>query len=114
VNVFLGLGLPWSIGAIFWAYTGVTDEWRERYPDLAVLHPNGGFAVPAGDLGFTVAVFTACALIVLGVMTARRKLLRCELGGPRKYKIATGALFVCLWVLYLSMSILKVLSSTKR
>ena len=31
VNVFLGIGLPWSIAAIYWAVAGPSDLWRERY-----------------------------------------------------------------------------------
>merc|ERR1719359_832100 len=37
VNVFLGLGLPWTIGAIFWG--GIDDakkaEWSEKYKDTS-------------------------------------------------------------------------------
>merc|ERR1712151_697825 len=29
VNVFLGLGLPWLIGAIYWRAKGPNDEWME-------------------------------------------------------------------------------------
>lgn len=110
--MFLGLGLPWSIGAIFWAVNGATDEWRERYPDLAVDFPGGGFAVPAGDLGFSVTTFTGCALVVLIVMTLRRKLLGAELGGPPLLKRLTTALFFALWVLYLSLAAWKTLGAS--
>merc|ERR1711881_573743 len=34
VNVFLGLGLPWFIGACFWSSAGATAEWERTYPDL--------------------------------------------------------------------------------
>lgn len=113
VNVFLGLGLPWSIGAIFWHMNGATDEWRARYPDLAPLHPAGGFVVPAGDLGFSVSVFTSCALLVLLTMTLRRKLLGAELGGPPALKRLTALFFVLLWLAYLAPSIWKSLSSQR-
>lgn len=110
VNVFLGLGMPWTIGALYWAKMGPTEEWKARYPDLAVLYPDGGFAVPAGDLGYSVTVFTACALVVLVVMAMRRKLLAAELGGPPLAKYATAILFVILWIVYLFLSIQKTLS----
>merc|ERR1719409_451030 len=29
VNVFLGLGLPWTIGAIYWS-SGKTQEWKDH------------------------------------------------------------------------------------
>merc|ERR1712224_1120408 len=34
VNVFLGLGLPWLMGAIVWSSQGATDEWKKmKAPD---------------------------------------------------------------------------------
>merc|ERR1719199_678443 len=47
VNVFLGLGLPWVLGAMHWQKAGPTDEWVATYPHLHELYPHGGFAVPA-------------------------------------------------------------------
>ena len=37
VNVFLGLGLPWAVAAIYWKYApdARRDEWRARAADLA-------------------------------------------------------------------------------
>jgi solute carrier family 8 (sodium/calcium exchanger) len=51
VNVFLGLGLPWVIGALYWSGP-VTDEWILKYPEIHTQYPDGGFAVPAGTLAF--------------------------------------------------------------
>merc|ERR1712190_159155 len=31
VNVFLGLGLPWMIGSIYWAANGPNKEYTKRY-----------------------------------------------------------------------------------
>merc|ERR1719285_1575465 len=31
VNVFLGLGLPWTIASIYWGLTESHDEWSARY-----------------------------------------------------------------------------------
>merc|ERR1719437_211349 len=31
VNVFLGLGLPWMIGSMYWVIGGTNAEWRRRY-----------------------------------------------------------------------------------
>merc|ERR1719281_2012677 len=54
VNVFLGLGLPWFIGACYWAGAHETQlqEWKEKYAATEVpgKYPEGGFAVIAGDL----------------------------------------------------------------
>merc|ERR1719214_336288 len=33
VNVFLGLGIPFIMGTIYWSLEGATDEWRATYPD---------------------------------------------------------------------------------
>merc|ERR1712084_79157 len=30
VNVFLGLGLPWTMAAVYWAIKGQGGEWSER------------------------------------------------------------------------------------
>jgi len=110
VNVFLGLGLPWMIAAIYWSYHAddpvLAAQWHAKYanepwhtPDMAI-----GFAVPAGQLGYSVAIFTVCALICLGTLILRRKVLGFELGGPEWHKNATVALFVFLWFLYIALS----------
>merc|ERR1719446_1043467 len=31
VNVFFGLGLPWLIGAIYWAGAGLNQDWIDRF-----------------------------------------------------------------------------------
>jgi solute carrier family 8 (sodium/calcium exchanger) len=136
VNVFLGLGLPWLIGALYWASKGQTAEWAAKYPHLVdaypqvpiVLNPRtlrhhlrhhhhhlphlhhlhrhlqGGFAVPAGDLVFSVSLFCGCALVCLSVLALRRVVLGCELGGPPRSKVATGLLFTALWAVYIALS----------
>lgn len=30
VNVFLGIGLPWTMSSIYWAMTGASPEWKSR------------------------------------------------------------------------------------
>merc|ERR1719506_1489925 len=30
VNVFLGLGLPWTVGALVWSSRGPSTEWKEH------------------------------------------------------------------------------------
>merc|ERR1719487_169123 len=41
VNVFLGLGLPWAIGALYWD-GNPTAAWREKYPSVAEKNREGG------------------------------------------------------------------------
>ncbi|XP_032776741.2 sodium/calcium exchanger 3 isoform X1 [Daphnia magna] len=90
VNVFLGIGIAWSIAAIYRAWHGEV------------------FVVPVGNLGFSVVLFCSTAMIALFVMMLRRsKLIGGELGGPRGYKIATSCLFVFLWLFYVLMSSLE-------
>eukprot|EP00908_Phaeocystis_cordata_P011090 Transcript_21930.p1 GENE.Transcript_21930~~Transcript_21930.p1 ORF type:complete len:847 (+),score=396.79 Transcript_21930:160-2700(+) len=109
VNVFLGLGLAWLISAIYWdpdIGVGANEDWMARYPDIyakqvARGEKPGGFVVRAGDLGFSVLIFTICALIALGTILLRRPN---ELGGNRTYAKATAGLFVGLWLVYVVLS----------
>eukprot|EP00931_Biecheleriopsis_adriatica_P047449 TRINITY_DN27353_c0_g1_i1.p1 TRINITY_DN27353_c0_g1~~TRINITY_DN27353_c0_g1_i1.p1 ORF type:complete len:1119 (-),score=215.75 TRINITY_DN27353_c0_g1_i1:86-3376(-) len=109
VNVFLGIGLPWMIASVYWSETGTTDEWMRRYPEQAARYGHAGFVVEAGDLVFSVAVFFACALAVLSVITFRRLKFHAELGGPTGAKLYTGIFFILLWVLYVSVVSAKLL-----
>ena len=75
------------------------------------MQANGSsFIVPAGSLGFSVAVFSAiCALCV--VMLYLRRLPRFgggELGGSKKGKWITGTTFIVLWLLYIVISSLQI------
>ncbi|XP_010006022.1 PREDICTED: sodium/calcium exchanger 3 [Chaetura pelagica] len=66
VNVFLGIGLAWSVAAIYWASQGQE------------------FQVSAGTLAFSVTLFTIFAFICISVLLYRRRPhLGGELGGPR-------------------------------
>jgi len=113
VNVFLGLGLPWMIAAVYWSHVGSSDpvleaQWRARY-STASWYVEGmpvGFVVEAADLAFSVSVFTVCALVCLSVLVLRRGCLGYELGGPSGYAYATAALFVSLWFVYIGASVL--------
>lgn len=92
VNVFLGLGMPWLFAAVFHTMNG-----RQ-------------FDVPAGNLGFSVGLYTAVALIATGILLARRMLPIFgpgELGGPKNPARASFGLFVVLWLLYIGLSALQ-------
>uniref|UniRef100_A0A7S4QGX4 Calx-beta domain-containing protein n=1 Tax=Alexandrium monilatum TaxID=311494 RepID=A0A7S4QGX4_9DINO len=107
VNVFLGLGLPWMIGAIYWAVEGAKpgSEWYERYPELVQRYPQGGFIVKSDGLGLSVGVFSGCCVLCLGILALRRQVYGAELGGPTSAKWATAFVFVLFWVVYVSISI---------
>lgn len=86
VNVFLGIGVAWSMAAIYHA------------------SHNTVFRVKAGNLAFSVTIFCICALICCFVLLLRRnKLVGGELGGPMRYKLPTTILFAGLWVFYVAM-----------
>merc|ERR1719188_2903704 len=82
VNVFLGIGLPWTLAAIYWKVTGATDDWNVKYSKFVDAYPSGAFVVESGDLVFSVIVYTLGAFVALGLLHARRVWLGGELGGP--------------------------------
>ncbi|XP_026209878.1 sodium/calcium exchanger 1b isoform X2 [Anabas testudineus] len=90
VNVFLGIGVAWSIAAIYHNSKG--EEFR----------------VDPGTLAFSVTLFTIFAFISVGtLMYRRRPEIGGELGGPRTAKALTTMLFVSLWLLYILFSSLE-------
>jgi solute carrier family 8 (sodium/calcium exchanger) len=90
VNVFLGLGLPWLMGAIYWENTK-----KKTYE------------VPAGSLSFSVAVFLVVAIICFIVLVGRRCVLGGELGGHKTTKYASGCFLFFLWLVYIVLSTLQ-------
>lgn len=108
VNVFLGLGLPWLIAAIYWSFQDEKEggEWYRRYPDEAKRYPHGAFIVKSDGLGLSVAVFSVCSCACILTLAARRYFLKAELGGPKELKWLTSGFFVLLWVVYISISIM--------
>ncbi|XP_048732441.1 sodium/calcium exchanger 3-like isoform X3 [Ostrea edulis] len=85
VNVFLGIGLAWTIAAVYHEVNG------------------GTFNVDPGALAFSVTVFCIEAVICCVVILVRRK-FGGELGGPLKFRIPTVIFFVFLWLFYIVMS----------
>ena len=90
VNVFLGIGLAWSVAAVYWEVNGKV------------------FRVDPGSLAFSVTLFTIFAFLSMGVLMLRRRpSVGGELGGPRTTKILTSLLFFGLWFLYILFSSLE-------
>ncbi|XP_061700400.1 sodium/calcium exchanger 3 isoform X2 [Syngnathoides biaculeatus] len=90
VNVFLGIGLAWSVAAIYWHSKGKP------------------FVVEAGSLAFSVTLFTIFAfLAVTALLYRRRAHIGGELGGPRGHRLATSGFFFGLWFLYILFSSLE-------
>ena len=90
VNVFLGIGIAWSLAAIY--------HWW---------HGNQFFVDP-GTLAFSVTVFCIEAVICIAVIVLRRHpAVGGELGGPLKFKIPTCMFFTFLWLFYIIISALE-------
>ncbi|XP_030017762.1 solute carrier family 8 member 4b isoform X2 [Sphaeramia orbicularis] len=91
VNVFLGIGVAWTIAAIAWRSKGKP------------------FKVDPGNLAFSVTLFTILALVSVITLLYRRRATVAggELGGPRTCKIITSLLFVSLWLIYILLASLE-------
>ncbi|XP_061684003.1 sodium/calcium exchanger 2b isoform X3 [Syngnathoides biaculeatus] len=90
VNVFLGIGVAWSVAAIYWRIKGKK------------------FVVEPGSLAFSVTLFTIFAFICMGVLLFRRRpSIGGELGGSRLSRSLTSLLFLGLWFLYILFSSLE-------
>jgi len=90
VNVFLGIGIAWSMAAVYWSAQGEQ------------------FVVPVGSLGFSVTVFCIEALVAIAILFIRRNpAVGGELGGPKNIKTITSGIFVFLWVFYVMIAALE-------
>merc|ERR1719410_2903522 len=90
VNVFLGIGIAWTMAAIYWESQGES------------------FIVPVGSLGFSVTVFCLEALCAILILLARRHpAVGGELGGPKIFKTISSSLFVFFWCFYVMISALE-------
>merc|ERR1739846_138588 len=90
VNVFLGIGIAWTMAAIY------AETVEGEY-----------FKVEVGSLGFSVTIFCVEALLAIMILMLRRHpSVGGELGGPRSIKIASASIFVGFWVLYVFLSAL--------
>jgi len=90
VNVFLGIGIAWTMAAIKHAIYGTK------------------FLVVPGSLGYSVVVFCCCALLCIALMMIRRRpFVGGELGGTEKYKLPTSIFMFSLWMMYVILSSLE-------
>ncbi|XP_036391953.1 sodium/calcium exchanger 2b [Megalops cyprinoides] len=90
VNVFLGIGVAWTVAAVYWRVKGKQ------------------FRVDPGSLAFSVTLFTIFAFIAMGMLLFRRRpSIGGELGGPRISRLLTTLLFLGLWLLYILFSSLE-------
>merc|ERR1719435_122721 len=90
VNVFLGIGIAWTMAAVYWEAQGLT------------------FDVPVGSLGFSVTIFCIEAgLAILILLLRRNPAVGGELGGPKIFKTISSSIFVFFWVFYVLISALE-------
>ena len=85
VNVFLGLGLPWLIGCIYWRVNHDTD-----------------YAVPPGSMSFSVIMFLCCSMVCFLILGLRRKFVGGELGGMGPARTVSAIMMLSLWLLYVT------------
>jgi len=108
VNVFLGLGLPWTVASLYWTINGPSEEWTRRAPQSVLDNLNdplkAAYVLEANDLGFSVGVFVACAVCAMGSLALRRRLFGGELGGPYVAKVVSSGYLVMLWFIYVGAS----------
>lgn len=117
VNVFLGLGLPWTIAAVYWSGGFASDKaikkWHNKYGGRnndgsgGSKGPRGArtigestavaFVVPAGDLAVSVFTFVVCGLLCLATLAYRRAVFGAEFGGPKKNANRHAIFFLFLW-----------------
>jgi solute carrier family 8 (sodium/calcium exchanger) len=89
VNVFLGLGLPWTISASYHAWRGTK------------------YIVPSGPLSFVIALFCGCAVVAIAVLFVRRspRVAGGEIGGPRCLQLLTFGFFIALFLMFIVVSL---------
>ena len=90
VNVFLGIGIAWTMAAMKHAFYGTK------------------FLVEPGSLGYSVMVFCICAVLCIALMILRRRpFIGGELGGTQKFRAPTSIFLLMLWMVYIIMSTLE-------
>lgn len=119
VNVFIGLGLSWSIAAFYWELGKPTAQWLAKLEPGGVYHDirqdvadamrdgNAVFVVPSGSLWFNLMVFSFNAFVAIQHLYARRRKFGGELGGPKKGFMGqyfSASFLVGQWFLYVGAS----------
>lgn len=97
------------MAACYWAFfasESAEAAWHDRFSNEPWYTPGMkvAFVVPAGDLGFSVLVFTCAAFVCLALLFFRRLTLGFELGGPEPLKWFSVALLSALWLAYVLLS----------
>jgi Ca2+/Na+ antiporter len=91
-NVFVGLGLPWTIAAIY--------QWRLNGENLFI----GRFEV--ADIAFATVLFIIFSLTSFVILGLRRCCVHGEIGGPNFCKAISACSMFLLWALFVGLNIL--------
>jgi solute carrier family 8 (sodium/calcium exchanger) len=86
VNVFLGLGLPWTMATVYHIANGTKYHY------------------PAGSIVFSVLVFFAFAVVCIALLVFRRYYFDGELGGNKMFAYACSAFLGFSWFCYILLS----------
>merc|ERR1719373_938103 len=89
VNVFLGLGLPWLMAAIY------AEATKEPY------------VVPKGTVATSVLIFSSLATMCLGLMIYREKSGIGVLGGTLQGRKYLAAFFTLEWFIFIMVTVLE-------
>ncbi|KAK9057247.1 hypothetical protein SSX86_022082 [Deinandra increscens subsp. villosa] len=92
VNIYVGIGVPWLIDT---AYNLIAYGKPLRIEN-------------AEGLSFSLLVFFSTSVGCISVLVLRRLVFGGELGGPRVWAWITCAYFMLLWLIFVSLSSLKV------
>ena len=114
VNVFLGLGIPWTLSAVYWStfptFESAPQMWKELYLKMeagewqpllpSILIEKPAFIYEAKNLGFSLIIFCSCTLCAFLILFLRRKFLGAEFGGNSLTNKLSAAAFVTLWLVF--------------
>jgi len=89
VNVFLGLGLPWTMATVYHIANGTKYHY------------------PAGSIVFSVLVFFAFAVVCIARLVFRRYYYDGELGGNKMFAYVCSAFLGFSWFCYILLSSLQ-------
>jgi len=127
INVFMGIGLAWSLAAFKWQLNEPDEHWRKGFAHLtdgqkdnvySFLDCNGKdkpcsgnaiFITPAGSIWFNLMVFSVNAFFAIQHLYARRRRFGGELGGPKKGVMGqwfSAGFLIFQWFIYLGTSVL--------
>jgi solute carrier family 8 (sodium/calcium exchanger) len=117
VNVFLGSGLTWTMGAVYWWYIfryhpdgPAANKWHEtagtrgEQGKKVADNYEGTLIHWGGALGQSVITYAMLAAVALTILAMRRKFIGGEFGGNLIVRNASSLAFFTLWLIYCLVS----------